>query len=137
MLMVGELRFVLKKTASVLGGHLWGQALVAYNRSAWHNTVLNTSFFWRSPGDAYSVYHVQEKVLWTFQCTQCSLILDTGKGTQAATGSTHTREKEPKNGASLKRHLSSTGELSAAEAMLCPVLPPVPGNVLGSCYIQI
>lgn len=57
--------------ASVLGGHLWGQALVAWGRSVWHNMALNTSFsevqsHIVAAGGAYSVYHVQEKVLWTF-----------------------------------------------------------------------
>lgn len=66
MLMVGvELRFVLKKTASVMRGHLLGKALAAYGRSVWQNMALNTSSF---PGIAaaagvYSAYNMQETVL--------------------------------------------------------------------------
>lgn len=50
-----------------------GQALAAYSRSVWQNTALNTSSLSGevqshivAAGDAYSVYHMQEKVLWTF-----------------------------------------------------------------------
>lgn len=69
-----KLRFVLTKTASVLGSHPLGKAPAAL----WHGSMAEDAFQHLSPfpgkaqgltvaaADVHRVSHMPEKVLWTF-----------------------------------------------------------------------